>query len=181
MARGSSQASGAATSAQDISNTAASNAAGLYGTLAPELQAEAAHPAGFDPTTLARMDTEAEQSAGGSQAGAVGQGALQTARTRNAGGADAAIAKSARSASEALSKGVLSTQIKNAQMKESQRRSALGGLEGLYGTNFGGSVNALGEVAQNVNANTNAENASWDWAKFILDPAMQAASNSKYF
>ena len=35
----------------------------------------------------------------------------------------------------------------------------------MYGTNMGASVNALGQVASNVNADTNAENASWDWTK----------------
>lgn len=165
MARGSTQANQAATSGQQISNTSAGNAQGLYSTLAPELQAEAAHPPGFDPATMAAMNTDAQQSAGGSAAGAVGQGALLGARTRNAGAADAAIGDSVRAAGRQLSQGVLGTQIANAKLKEQQREQARTGLQGLYGTNTGASVNALGQVASNVNANTNAENASWDWTK----------------
>lgn len=178
MARGSDQARGAATSAQGISNTAGSNAQGLYSTLAPELINEATHPAGFAPTNLAGMNTAAEETAGGTQAAAVGQGALQAARTRNAGGSDAAIADASRSAGQQLSRGVLATQMANAKLKEGQREGGIHGLEGLYGTNLGSSVGALGQVAGNINADTNASNASWNWAKYILDPAMQAAGGA---
>ena len=175
MARGSDRADNAATSAQGISNTSAGNAQGLYSTLAPELQSTATAPQGFNPNDFAAMNTSAQQSAGGSAAGAVGQGGLLAARTRNAGGADAAIADSVRSSGRQLSQGVLGTQIANAKLKEQQREGALSGLQGLYGTNTGASVNALGQVAGNVNASTGAENASWDWTKG-LDSVSRAAT-----
>ena len=178
MARGSDQAQTAATSAQGISTGAGANAASLYGQLVPELAAEAAHPAGIDPMTMARMDTAAQESGGGANATAVGQGALRSARTRNVGGADAAVAESARKASQTVSAGVLANRLRSAQLQTGERQSALGGLESLYGTNLGTSVNALGQVAANVNANTQAANASWDWAKYILDPAMAAAGEA---
>jgi hypothetical protein len=178
MARGSASANTAATSAQNISNTAAGNASSLFGTLAPELMSEAANPSGFDPATMAKMDTEALQSAGGANAGAAGQAGLRAARTRNIGGGDAAIAASGRNASEIASRGVLGNQIKNAELKESQRRAATSGLEGLFNNQSGTSVNALGQVAGNVNANTNAENASWDWMRYGLDPFIQAAGGA---
>ena len=79
MARNDAAAQTAANSANTISSTAAENAGGLYGVLAPELESEAAHPQGFDPTTMAQMTTAAEQAAGGSQAGATGQGGLLAA------------------------------------------------------------------------------------------------------
>lgn len=165
MGRGSDVAQGAATDARGISGTAATNAGELYSTLAPGLMSEAAHPAGFAPTDLAAMNTDVQQSAGGTQAAAVGQGALQTARTRNAGGTDAAIGVASRGAGETASKGALATQMANAKLKESQHRAAVSGLEGLYGTNMGTSVGGLNAVAGNVNADTNAENASWDWTQ----------------
>lgn len=178
MARGSEQANTAASSAQTASNQFGANASGLYGTLAPELEAESAHPAGFGPAETAKMTTAAEQTAGGANAGAVGQGALLASRTRNAGTADAAVQKSARDASSNLSKATLGVQNQDAMLQQSQRRAALGGLQGLYGTEAGSSLGALGIVPQAVNANTNAENASWNWAKYILDPAMQAAGGA---
>lgn len=178
MARGSEQANTAATSAQTASNQFGGNANALYSTLAPELTAESAHPAGFGPAELAKMNTAAQQTAGGANAGAVGQGALLASRTRNAGTADAAVQKSARDASGNLSKATLGVQNQDAMLKQSQRRAAMGGLQGLYGTEAGSSLGALGIVPQAVNANTNAENASWNWAKFLLDPAMAAAGGA---
>ena len=136
------------------------NAQGINATLTPELENMAAHPEGFAPTDLAAMNTSAQQSAGGSQAGAVGQGALLASRTRNAGTADAAIGESSRHASEALSDAALKTQIENAQLKNQQQQNAFRGMEGLYGTDVSGANSALGEIASNANANSEAENSA---------------------
>jgi len=178
MARGSTQATTAATSAQNLSNNLASNANALYGELAPELETEVTHPAGYSPTDLAAMDTAAQQSAGGSQAAAVGQGSLLASRTKNNGTADAAIGQSARSAGQNLSNAALKTQLSNANLKQHEQQSGLSGLEGLTNAQTGASIGALGVVPQAVNANNGAINASYDWAKYLLDPAMQAAGSS---
>lgn len=170
MGRGNEQAQDASKSALASSGALQSRAGGLYNTLSPAIMNDITHPAGFSPTDLAAQNTAAQQSAGGSQAGAVGQGALLAARTKNAGAADAGIAESSRESGRALTDAALQTQVRNAMLKNAQRESALGMGTGLYGTNVGGSNNALGEVAQNVDANTNAENASWNWAKNIFTP-----------
>lgn len=177
MARGSTAAQTGATQANNLSSTYGGNAGALYSTLAPELQTEAAHPAGYAPTDLAAMNTAAQQSAGGSQAAAVGQGNLLAARTRNAGAPAAAIDSAARSASAGLSKAATGIQTKNADLKQKQQQSGLSGLENLYGQNEQGSIGALGETAANVNANTQAANASWDWAKDLFAPVLGAASS----
>ena len=178
MARGSNQATAAATSAQNLSNTGAGNASQLYGALAPELMTEMAHPSGIDPASMAKIRTSNMQAAGGTQAAATGEGALLAGRTRNAGSADAAIAEGARSAGQQLSNANLKTDLADEQLKEAQRKSATSGLESLYGTNTNEALGGLGAVASNVNANTNAANESWDWAKYILDPAMQASGEA---
>lgn len=180
MARGSEQARGAATSAQNISGTSAGNSGALYSTLAPQLAADAAAPSGMTPTDIAAVNTAEQQSAGGTQSAATGEAGLTAKRTRNAGSTGATIAKAARSGGELASEGALSTQIKNAGLKQSQRDRALTGMQNLYGINTGASVNALGEVANNVNADVNAKNASWNWAKYILDPMMQAAAGGAF-
>ena len=180
MGRGSDAATGAATSAQNISNTSAGNAGALYSTLAPSLESEMANPQGYSPIDIAKMDTAAMQTAGGTQSAAEGEGALRAARTGNIGGSDAATAKAARTGGELASEGALSTQIRNAQLKQHQRDQATSGLEGLYGTNTGASVNSLGEVASNVNADTNAENASWDWTKGVSAIGGNGASYGKF-
>lgn len=175
MARGSAQADTAATSAQNLSNTYSGNASGLFGALAPMLETEAAHPAGMSAPDLAAANTSAQQSAGGSQAGATGQGALLASRTRNAGAGAAAIAKSARTSGEQLSEAGLQTRLKNATLKQQQQQAGMSGLGNLFSENLSGGNQALGIVPQAVNANTNAENASWDWSKDLLGPLLGAA------
>ena len=178
MARGSSQATQAATTGQDLANTYSGNAQSLFGTLEPILASEAAHPAGMSPLDMAATDTAAQQSAGGSQSAAVGQGALKAARTRNAGGADAAIGASARSAGQGLSQAAVGTRLKNAAMKQQQQQAGISGLSGLFNENVTGGNQALGIVPGAVNANTNEENASWDWSKDLLGPIL--ASGAKF-
>jgi len=177
MARNSAAAQTAANQANAISDTSSNNAGALFSTLAPELESQLANPQGISPADMARIKTSDMQTAGGGEAGAVGQGALLAARTRNAGAPAAAIAKSSRQAGRQLSQADLDAELKNAEMKAAQQRSATSGLESLYGENLGSSVNALGQVASNVNANTNQENESWDWAKALLDPTLQDVTN----
>lgn len=175
MSRGNDTAQDASKQGLSNATTFGSNAQGLYSVLAPALMGDIAHPPGISPDTLAKMNTAAQQSAGGSQAAAVGQGRLLAGRTRNPGSADAAIASAARSTGESLSDAALKTELANEQVKEHQRSQALGEAGGVYGTGVSGSNAGLGEVANNVNANTNAEDSSWSWARYLLDPALSAA------
>lgn len=178
MARGDTSAQTAETSANKLSNTYGGNAGALYGSLAPQLESEAAHPSGYTPTQLSAMNTAGQQSAGGSMAGAVGQGGLLAARTRNAGAPASAIDSASRNASAVASKAALGTQTRNADLQQQQRQAGLSGLGNLYGENLNGSIGSLGQVAANSNANTNAENASWDWSKDLLAPILSAAGSS---
>lgn len=130
--------------ANTMSSNLGGNAGQLYGSLAPQLEAEAAHPVGYTQPQLAAMNTSAQQSAGGANAGAVGQGALLAARTKNAGTADAAIAQSGRQASQQLGKSALDISGKNADLQQTQQQEGLRGEQGLYGTELGASQNALG-------------------------------------
>lgn len=162
MGRGSQVAEGSATQSQNTATGLTNNANSLYSNVAPMLTSQAAHPAGFSPADEAAFETGAMDTAGGTQAAAVGQGNLEAARTRNAGGFGQAVSDASRGAGETLSRGLLGVRGANAGLKERQHDQALGGLEGLYGTNVGGASSALGNVAANVNADTNAENASWN-------------------
>lgn len=180
MARGSNTAQTAANSAQGVSNQAGAAAGSLFSTLTPELLNESANPQGFAPADLAAMNTASQESAGGSESAAVGQGALQAARTHNLGTPNAAIGQSVRQAGTNLSNSALRTQIMNAQEKNKERQSGIGGLENLYGTELNTELGGLGQVANNVNANTNAANASYDWAKDFLDPLMGSAARAPW-
>ena len=181
MARGSAPANTAATTAQTQAQTNYGNSNALFGPLSAELETNVAHPTGINPTDLARMDTAALQTGGGSTAGAVGQGALKAARTRNAGGADAAIASSARTGGEIASKGILANRAKDAQLRGETYSEGLKGLQSLFAQNLSGGNQALGIVPNAANANTNAVNSSWDWAKDLFNPIMQDASAYKGF
>lgn len=181
MGRGSSVAENSATQSQNTATGLTGNANSLYSTLAPTLMSEAAHPAGFSPTDEAALETGAMDTAGGSEAAAVGQGNLEAARTRNAGGFGQAVSDAARGAGETLSRGLLGVRGANASLKQHQHDAALGGLEGLYGTNVSGANSALGNVAPLVNADTNAENASWDAFNNITGAISGAAKAASGF
>ena len=178
MARGDQQAQTAESTANTSANTFGGNANSLYSSVAPQLMQDAAHPTGFTPEQEANMTTAAEQGAGGGQAAAVGQGALLGARTKNAGAAANAISEASRGAQRTLGQNTLGIKLASADLANQKRSQALSELGGLYGTSAGASNNALGEVASNSNANSNAANASWDWAKYTLDPALEAAGNA---
>jgi len=141
-------------SGQNISSTSQGNSSNLYGTLAPAMTAMATHPTGIDPADMAKMQTSNMQGAGGSNAGAVGMGSLLAARTKNAGTAASAIAKSGENASENLSKANLGTQMENQQVKQNQQNTGLSGLSSLYGTNMGQSIKGLDT------SNTSLKNAA---------------------
>jgi len=132
-----------------------------YGTLAPQLQSEITNPQGYTPAQKAAQNTAAQQSTGGSMAGAVGQGALQSARTRNAGGSNAAIAQSARTSGQNLSNAALQTETNNANLQQQQRQAGLSGLQSLYGTTLGGSENALGLSNQALGVANQATPSFW--------------------
>lgn len=170
MARGDATARAGETSALGSSQNLQNQSNQLYSTLAPTLTSEMAHPVGLNPTEKAAANTAAQESAGGSQAGATGAGALAAQRTRNAGTADAAIQESARGAGRNLSRASLQTELTDSAMKRQQQQHAQTELGGLYGMGVQGGNAALGELANNANANTNAVNSSWDWAKDLVTP-----------
>lgn len=167
---------------QNLQSTLSSNAANLYGSLAPTLAAEASAPGGYTPAQKAAMNTAAQQSAGGTQAAATGQGALLAARTRNAGTADAAIAQGARSAGQQASNAAVGTEVRNADLEQRQRQEALQGEQGLYSTTLGGGLNALG-LSNNALGVADQSAANNPWLKLGLQAIQsggQAAAGAGY-
>ena len=164
---------GNAGTAGNMSSNLYGNANSLYGFLSPELQTEAVAPGGYAPSDLAAMNTAAQQSAGGSMSGAVGQGALLASRTKNAGTPAAAIARSAEAAGGNLSRAAVGTQAENADLKQRQQQAGLSGLEGLYGTNLSGSLNALG-LGNSAYGTAGQLDVDNPWFK-VLQSGLQAA------
>lgn len=153
------QGKGFSQDASSLYGTSAGNSQGLYGQLQPAFTAEATNPQGFAPKDLAAMNTASQQSIGGSTAGAVGEGDLTAARTRNAGGFQAANSEAVRSGQRQLSENALGVQGENAKLKESQRQAGLSGLSDLYSGNQSQALGALHAGTGAVNAETGAVDA----------------------
>lgn len=131
-------------SAQGLSKSYASQANNNSSILTPTLNRMATNPQGFNPQTMANMNTAAMQSIGGAAAGTVGQGNLQAARTNNAGAFQPAAAQAAHDATAQLSDAALGVQNRNAMLQEQQRSQGVQGLENMYGTNTNAAENSLG-------------------------------------
>jgi hypothetical protein len=169
--------------AQGLSNQLTANAANVFGGLEPTLQARASTPMGYTPAQKASINTAAQQSAGGSTADAVGQGGLYAARTRNAGAGQAAIGAANRAAGSNLSRNAVNTEVQNANLGQQNQRAALGGLQGLYGTELSGGENALGLSNQALQG-ADQSAANNPWMKILqssLGAAGQAATNPNLF
>lgn len=160
--------------AQAGATTYGGQAGGLYGALAPALTAEATNPQGYGPATLAKMNTDSQQSLGGSNAGVTGQAGLEAARTRNAGGSTAALDAGAQSAQRQNSQNAVGTDLQNANLQQKQQQEGLSGLSSLYGTN----VNAeMGEQGISNQALNNANQVQNPWMK-LLTTGMQGAGQA---
>ena len=138
---------------------------GIQNRLTPQLIAEAENPQGYSPSTLGQMTTAAEQTVGGSNAGAAGSAGLRAERTRNIGSGQAAAAASGRSASEDLSQVNAGIQSQNANLKAKQQQAGLSGLQGMYSTDTGAGLNALGLSNQALN---DAGQLSNFWQQLML-------------
>lgn len=146
---------------RNLSGQLIGQASNIYGGLEPTLQTQAATPIGFTPAQKVQINTAGQQSAGGSTAAAIGQGRLYAARTRNAGGAKAAIGQGVRSAGENLSKTAVGTEVQNAKLGQQKQQEAQQRLQGLYGTSLGEGENALGLSNTALNIANQAKPSFW--------------------
>lgn len=166
--KGKQQATAGADKATGLSDTLGTRATGLASTLEPALESQLTNPTGFGASDLSAMNTAAGEAAAGASAGRAGAMRRAAARTRNAGGYAAAEDEAAREGGRQATTAALDIAGKNAQLKASQRENAARELSGLYGTDIGASVNALGLVPNMVNAGTKAsEYQSSPFMKFL--------------
>lgn len=144
------------------SGTNSTTAAGTLGAINPIYQNLASGTAGYTPTQKADALTSASQSAGGSVAGAVGQGGLLAARTGNAGGATAAIDDAARGAAATQSGDALQVQQNSDLLAHQNQGIGLSGLNSIYS-------GANGQTTAALNA---ASGAPQPFAKQLLNTAV---------
>jgi hypothetical protein len=151
--------------ANSLASLYGNNAAGINQTLTPALTAEAVNPQGYSPTQMAAQTTAAEQSAGGSNAGATGGALLRAARTRNAGAAPTAIDSASRAAGQNLSQVNAGIQTRNADLQQKQKQEGISGLGNLYGENVGAANQDIGLSNSALNDAGNLKNF---WQQLLL-------------
>ena len=156
-----SQAAAAGKTAATTASGYGSTAAGIGGTLIPQLKQDVNNAPGFSPTDLNAMLVGGEQGAGGANAGITGQAGLTAARTRNSAALPGVFDQAARRQAQTLSSNALGVQGQNAQLKQQQRSQALSGLQGLYGTDVGAQLKAMGIDTSDINAETEAGKSGW--------------------
>jgi hypothetical protein len=149
------------------------NGENVYGSLTPALSAAAYAPSGYTPGQKATINTASQQSAGGTNAGAVGSGGLYAARTRNAGAPASAIGSSTRAAGANLSRAAAGTEAESADLAQQNRRSALGGLGEVGRTETGAGIGAL-DASNSALSGADQSKANDPWLKLYL----QAQSNA---
>ena len=154
----------ATTAANNAGNTSANlgaEASGIGSTLTPFLTSELEHPQGYSQGDTSAMLAAGMGGAGGADAGLVGQANQRAAVSRNAGGFQAALDDAARSRSKAAAGSSEGIAAENANLKQTQQQDAEKGLQGMYGTDTSGMLEASGQIAPDVNAESNADKTGW--------------------
>jgi hypothetical protein len=149
----------------------ANTAAGQYGSAAtnegaqlnPFLSQEMKAKHLFDPNQVNEMLTAADAGAGGATGALTGQAGLEAQRTHNSSGFTKTLDDIARDKSKALagtSEGIASEDVMGAKNLNQQGAA---GLQGLYGTNVGAQMKAMGLADQDINTELKAQEAGPTW------------------
>ena len=147
--------------ASGIAGTSENNANAIFNQLMPQFESEVSNPTGIGPSGLAAENTAAQQSTGGSTAGAVGGMNQMAARTRNKGGFQIAGDEAARQGTRQNSQLAVENQAQNERLKQQQKQAGLAGEAGLYGQNMQEILGALGQETGANNSEINAGNSGW--------------------
>lgn len=137
------------------------NAGQIGGTVVPTLERDLTNAPGMNPTDINAMLVAGEQGAGGAASGVTGQAGLEAARTRNSGATSSVLDQAMRRKGQILSQNALDVQGANAKLKQQQRLQALSGLEGMYGTDVGAQLKAMGIIPSDIEANLKAGDSGW--------------------
>ena len=161
------------TTANNLGNQYNSQALGISSALTPTLTAQMVNPQGYSPTTMGQMQTAAEQTAGGTNAGIAGAAGLRAARTRNMGSGQAATAEAGRGAGQELSQINAGIQTNNANLKAKQQAEAESGLGKMYGEDVGAGEGALGLSNSSLASAGNLKNF---WQDYLLNAQKEESS-----
>lgn len=155
------QAKSAATTATNTAATLGGEAQAIGANLTPFLTQEMLHPQGIGQEGIGAETGAALGGAGGATAGIVGQAAQRAAASRNGGGFQAALDDASRQRMKAAAGASEGIQAGNEQTKLNQQQEGERGLQGMYGTDTSGMLNSQGQVANDINAEVNANKSGW--------------------
>jgi hypothetical protein len=151
----------AATTAANTGATLGADASGIGSTLTPFLTSELEHPQGYSQQDESSMLSAAEGGAGGATSAIAGKATQAAAQSRNAGGFQAVLDDAARQRTKASADASEGIAANDANLKQTQQQSAEKGLQGMYGTDTSGMLEATGQEAPDINAEVNANNSGW--------------------
>lgn len=155
------QANNAVTTAANTGTNLGSEAQGIGSNLTPFLTQEMEHPQGYSQQDTSAMLSSGLGGAGGADAGIAGMANKEAATTRNAGGFQAALDDAARDRTKAAAGASEGIAAQNAGLKQTQQQEGAEGLQKMYGTDTSGMLDAMGQQAPDINAETNAGSQGW--------------------
>jgi hypothetical protein len=158
---GTNEAKTAVAGANDVAAQFGTKANDVNSMLTPMEEKQATNPQGFAPQDVNNMLVAGEQGAGGANAGITGAAALNSARTRNAGGFANSLDEAARIKGRQLSQNSLGVQNENATVKLQQKAEAQKALQGIYGTDTSAQLEAMGLIPKDIGEQTKSQTVGW--------------------
>ena len=156
-----SQANGLVQGANSTAANYGSGASTISSTLIPFLTRELNNPGGISQQDQTAMLSASQGGAGGLAGGLATKAAERAGATGNASGVTSALDDIARERMKAAAGGSEAIAGENAETKLNQQQEGAKGLAGLYGTDVGAQLNAMGVQNNAIGQEVNAGNHGW--------------------
>ena len=155
------QAGAAEGTAGSTATTLGTEAQGVNANLTPFLTQEMLHPQGLGQEGIGAETAAALGGAGGAASGLTGMADQRAAATHNAGGYQAALADAARSRDKAAAGASEGIEAQNQDLMQKQQQEGAAGLGSQYKTDTSGMLEAMGQEAPDIGAETKAGESGW--------------------
>lgn len=116
---------------------------------------------GLTPLQRNQAMVSSQEATGGTNAGLKGEANLASARTRSAGGFSAALDEAARQKMRQQATATQNVNTESTALANQQQQNALRQLQGLYGTNTSGQLQAMGLENQDLATQLAANRQGW--------------------
>lgn len=171
------QAGKATNTATDTGAGYGASAAGVDSNLVPFETQQLLHPMGYSPTDTSAQLASGLGGAGGATAGVVGMANQGAAQTGNASGFTAVLDDAARQKAKAAAGASEGIAAKNADVKIGQQNQAAGALGDIAHQDQQSQLQAMGQVAPDINSNVNAGQSGWLQNTLAIMKTLQGAGN----